>query len=176
MKQTKRLTLGLALILTSCSATKKTSGIPSQNNSRALTSLVLTSAPKNALDIADLRTSGTPGDTVTFTGQILGKNPAFTRGRAVMIMGDPKKLTSCNLHHGDGCRTPWDVCCDDQDVIKASILTVQVVDSAGKPIKTSLKGLAGMKELSEVTVAGKIAESSTQSNMLINATGIFVQP
>ena len=79
MKQTKRLALGLALILTSCSATKKTSGIPSQNNSRALTSLVLTSAPKNALDIADLRTSGTPGDTEKYLKEAIALDKTFDR-------------------------------------------------------------------------------------------------
>ena len=113
---------------------------------------------------------------MTFTGHVIGSDPVFMDGRAVMIMGDPKKLTSCNLRPGDECETPWDVCCDDHDVITASILTVQVVDDAGKPLKTGLKGLGGMKELSALTIIGKVADKSNESNMLINATGIFVQP
>ena len=52
---------------------------------------------------------------------------------------------------------------------------MQVVDDAGKPLKTGLKGLGGMKELSALTVTGKIAEGSNMENMLVNATGIFVQ-
>jgi len=176
MKPTKLIALGLTLALASCSEEKETSKADSSTDPGGLTSLVLTTAPEKPVDIADLRKSAKPGETVTFTGHILGSNPVFMDGRAVMIMGDPKKLTACSLNPGDECETPWDVCCDDPDVIKASIVTVQVVDDAGKPLKTGLKGLGGMKELSAVTVVGQVAESSNDSNMLVNATGLYVQP
>ncbi|MFT6179746.1 MAG: hypothetical protein ACJAQT_002437 [Akkermansiaceae bacterium] len=176
MKPTKLLALTLTLVLASCSDKKETSENPSQGDSGSLASLVLTAAPDNPIDIADLRKSGKPGATVTFTGNVIGSDSVFMDGRAVMIMGDPKKITSCNLRPGDECETPWDVCCDDHDVIKASILTVQVVDGDGKPLKTGLKGLGGLKELSAVTVTGKVAANSNESNMLVNATGIYVQP
>lgn len=176
MKLTKLLALGLTLALASCSEKKETTESTSNGDSGSLTSLVLKSAPEGALDIADLRKSGKPGDTVTFTGHVLGSDPVFMDGRAIMIMGDPKKITACNLHPDDECETPWDGCCDDPDVINASIITVQIVDEAGKPLKTGLKGLGGMKELSALTVTGEVAENSNESNMLVNATGIYVQP
>ena len=166
-------TIALSLLFASCSEKKETT----ENNKESgpLEELLLTSAPEKAIDIADLRKSALAGDTVTFTGNIIGSDPVFMDGRAIMIMGDPKKITSCNLIPGDECKTPWDVCCDDPDVIKASIVTVQVVDDAGKPLKTGLKGLGGMKELSALTVTGEVAEGSNKDNMLVNATGIFVQ-
>ena len=176
MKPTLLLALGLTLALASCSEEKAAADNTYSSESGGLASLVLSTAPADAIDIADLRKSGKPGDTVTFTGHVIGSDPVFMDGRAVMIMGDPKKLTSCNLRPGDECETPWDVYCDDHDVITASILTVQVVDDAGKPLKTGLKGLGGMKELSALTIIGKVADKSNESNMLINATGIFVQP
>jgi hypothetical protein len=176
MKPTKLIALGLTLALASCSEKKETSEANSNSDSGDLASLVLTTAPENATDIADLRKSGKPGETVTFTGHVLGSDPVFMDGRAIMIMGDPKKINACNLTPDDECETPWDACCDDPDTVKGAIVTVQVVDDAGKPLKTGLKGLGGMKELSAVTVTGQVADSSDESNMLINATGIYVQP
>lgn len=173
MKSTVIPTIALSFLFASCSEKKETA----ENNKESgpFEELLLTSAPEKALDIADLRKSAQAGDTVTFTGNVIGSDPVFMDGRAVMIMGDPKKITSCNLISGDECKTPWDVCCDDPDVIKSSVVTVQVVDDAGKPLKTGLKGLGGMKELSALTVTGEVAEGSTKDNMLVNATGIFVQ-
>jgi len=172
----KLLALGLSLTLASCSEKDESSDTSANGGSGDLAALVLTTAPEKPVDIADLRKSAKPGETVTFTGHILGSDNVFMEGRAVMIMGDPKKLTACNLNPGDECETPWDVCCDDPEVIKASIVTVQVVDDAGKPLKSGLKGLGGIKELSAVTVVGQVAASSDESNMLVNATGIYVQP
>lgn len=175
MKKTILLTLGLAFTLASCSEDKETSTTESNDNG-PLAEIVLSSAPDKPLDIAVLRKSGKPGETVTFTGEVIGSDPVFMDGRAIMIMGDPKKLTACNKKPGDECERPWDVCCDDPDVITASIVTVQVVDDAGKPVKAGLRGVGGVKELSTVTVTGEVAKGSNESNMLINATGIFVHP
>lgn len=175
MKPTKLLALGLALTLASCSDKKEITQQESPEKG-ATAQLVLATAPAKAVDIADMRKSAQPGDTVTFTGEVIGSKAVFMDGRAVMIMGDPKKLTSCDKNPDDQCSTPWDVCCDDPDVITASIVTVQVVDDSGKPVKSSLKEMVGVSELSTVTVNGSVAESSNESNMIVNATGIYVHP
>ena len=52
---------------------------------------------------------------------------------------------------------------------------MQAVDEAGKPLKEGFKGIGGMKELSSLVVTGEVAKGSTDSNMLVNATGIFVK-
>ena len=166
-------TIALTFLFASCS--EKEEAAENKKDAGPLEEILLTNAPEKAVDIADMRQSAKTGDTVTFTGTVIGSDPVFMDGRAVLIMGDPKKITACNLIPGDECETPWDVCCDDPDVIKASIVTVQVVDDAGKPLKTGLKGLGGMKELSALTVTGEVAKGSNDDNMLVNATGIFVQ-
>jgi len=140
-----------------------------------LTSLVLEAEPEAARSISLLRSSAKPGDQVTFSGDILGSADVFMDGRAVMIMGDPAKLTACNLIPGDECETPWDVCCDDPEVVTASIVTVQALDGSGTPVKEGFKGLAGIAELSTLVVTGEVAEGSSEKNMLVNASGIFVK-
>lgn len=173
---TLALAFGLALALTSCSNEEKKTTSTENATQQPLTGLVLETIPDKAIEIASLRTTAKPGDNVTFTGDVMGSHAVFMDGRAVMVMGDPKKITPCNLRPDDECPTPWDVCCDDPDAITASIVTVQVVDDSGKPIKSSLKGLNGLKELSTVTVTGEVSQTSSDTNMLVNASGIYVHP
>lgn len=169
------LALGSILTLASCSDEKDTSNPSKSAESTNLSALIITEEPTNAIDIADLRKSAKSGDQVTFSGDILGSEKVFIENRAVMILGDPKKLTACNLNPDDECETPWDVCCDDKEIKKASIVTVQAVDKDGKPLKEGFKGLSGMKELSSLVVTGTVADGSTDANMLVNAIGIFVK-
>ena len=179
MKKTILLTFGLAFTLISCSEKDKDTTDTSKQELKsdsAISKLLLKEEPKEAVGIAELRKTAKPGDTVTFTGAVIGSDSVFIKGRAIMVMGDPTKITSCDLHPGDNCQTPWDVCCDDPDVIKESILTVQVVDGSGRPLKADLTGVGGLKELSKATITGTVAKSSNESNMLINATGIYIQP
>ncbi len=167
-----------SMALISCSDKKdQASSDPAKNSEDIdLTKFILKEEPADAVDIFDLRTTATAGNSVTFKGKVIGANQVFIDGLAVMIMGDPKKLTSCDLRPGDDCKRPWDVCCDLPKDKKSSILTVQIVDSSGRPVKKGLKGLAGIKELNHLTITGIVDKSSTKDNMLINATGIFVQP
>jgi len=92
----------------------------------------------------------------------------------MLTIGDPAVLTSCNRMPGDSCATPWDACCDDPDLIKKAIATVQILDADGKLLPSGLKGLGGMKELSSVIIKGTVADGSTPDNLLITATGIHI--
>ncbi|BDS05154.1 hypothetical protein NT6N_01940 [Oceaniferula spumae] len=170
------LTVLSAVSLVSCGEKKTTTTDAPAPTDGELSSLVLKSAPDGAIAISDVRKSAKEGDKVTITGKVIGSHEPFVKGRAIMTLGDPKKLTSCDLMgEDDHCTTPWDVCCDDPDVIKASIVTVQVVDKDGQLLKEGLKGVGGLKELSQLVVTGVVADGSTADNMLINATGIYVQ-
>jgi len=167
--------LVLALGLASCSEKPEQANTPEVTESaKGLSSLLVAEAPADALSIAKLRTTAKVGDEVVFSGKIIGSANVFIEGRAIMVMGDPEKITSCDLHPGDSCTTPWDVCCDDHDVIKNSIVTVQVVDADGKPLKQGFRNVGGIKELASLVVSGKVAEGSNDANMLINATSLFV--
>ena len=167
--------LVLALGLASCSDKPEEAKAPEVTaTTTGLSSLLVTEAPADALSIAKLRTTATVGDEVVFSGKIIGSSTVFIEGRAIMVMGDPEKITSCDLRPEDSCTTPWDVCCDDFEVIKSSIVTVQVVDADGKPLKQGFRNVGGIKELTSLVVSGKVAEGSNESNMLINATSLFV--
>lgn len=140
----------------------------------SIESFIVSTAPTSAISITEARQSVEIGKEITLKGKVMGRMDPFVEGRALVTLGDSTKITSCDLRSGDGCPTPWDVCCDDHDVITASIATIQVTDSDGKPLKEGLKGVKGIKELSNLVVTGTIAEGSNADNFLVNATSIFV--
>lgn len=176
MKLKSILACGLFVGLVSCSEKPAdvTQGDSASEVKSELQSLLLDSAPEGAISINALRSSVKVGDSVAFSGKLLGGDPVLVDQRAIMTIGDPAKLTSCDLREDDHCSTPWDVCCDETDDIKNNIVTVQAVDADGRPIKEGFRGLGGMKELSEVIVLGTVAEGSNEENVLINLSGIYI--
>lgn len=180
MKQTtsKRMILSLGTLavvaLTSCGDRNSAEDTNAPDKDSALSAVFLQDAPTGATSISEARKDPTPGRTVTISGEIMGAMDPIVEGRALVVIGDPTTLTPCNRNPGDTCETPWDVCCDDPEVIKASIATIQVVDADGRPLKEGLRGLEGLKELSYLTVTGTVAEGSNADNFLVNATGIHV--
>ena len=177
MKPTILLLALLALV--SCkedSTAPSSSGTPptAPDATTKLDDILLPTAPATPVSITEARKDPTPGREVTLSGDIIGRADVFVPNRAMLILGDPDAITSCNRLHGDTCATPWDVCCDDPDVVKASIATIQVLDANGAPRKSGLKGLGGMKELSQLVVQGTIAEGSGPDNLIVNASGIHI--
>jgi hypothetical protein len=83
---------------------------------------------------------------------------------------DPK-LQLCT----DGCKTPWDFCCDSQEEIAANAATIQVVDAEGKVIRTAINGHKGIKPGAEVVVAGTVAKRDTPAVLVVNAEKIWVK-
>lgn len=178
MKQTTLLLTAISIFaFVSCEEKKAATTDDAAAQSKGpLSELVLKSAPDGAKAISEVRKTAKEGDQIVISGKVMGRKDPFVDGRAILILGDPNKITSCDLIEGDACRSPWDVCCDDPDVIKASTVTIQVMDDQGKLVKQGLKGLAGIKELSKLVVTGTVADGSNADNLLINATGIYVQP
>jgi hypothetical protein len=177
MKLTSILACGLIFGLVSCSE-KPTEQTPetTQQEASGLQNLLLDTAPEGAVTINALRTSAKVGDSVAFSGKLIGGDPVLIDSRAIMTLGDPAKLTSCDLMgEDDHCQTPWDVCCDDSDDIKQNIVTVQAVDADGRPLKEGFRGLGGIEELSQVVVLGTVAEGSSDENMIVNLSGVYVQ-
>lgn len=165
------LLLALPLFLSSC---QKEGSSVEQIEANPLQQFLLAEAPANALSVADAFNDTTPGTEVIVTGEVMGRIEPFIENRAMLVIGDPTQITPCNRNHDDECPTPWDVCCDDPEVIKKSIATIQILDAEGRPLKEGLKGLGGMQELTTLTVVGAIAEGSNEDNLLINASGIHV--
>lgn len=167
----------LAFSLIACSEKPSTeiSAKSATATEASISSVIVSEKPAEAVSITELRGSAKTGDTVTFTGKLIGHTTVLVEGHAIMVLGDPMKLTSCDMKPGSTCETPWDVCCDGHDVIKQNIVTVQVVDADGRPLKEGLRGVGGIKELSQVVIQGTVAAGSNEDNMLVNATGIFVE-
>lgn len=173
---TLTLTVCSALALISCGEKKTTETGDTDTGSATLESIIVKTEPADAKSITEVRKAVEVGKEVTLAGKIMGRKDPFVEGRALLMLGDPAVITSCDLRPGDACVTPWDVCCDDNEDITAATATIQVVDADGRPLKQGLKGVNGIKELSNLVITGTIAEGSNANNLLINATAIYVKP
>lgn len=118
--------------------------------------------------------SAKPGDEVVLTGLIMGVHHPFVEGRGVFVLGDEGTLVPCDEKGDDHCSTPWDNCCDPSEVKKAGTATIQVLGEDGKPIRTGLKSINGLAELSRVTVEGTVAANSSSEAFIVNASAIHV--
>lgn len=128
------------------------------------------------VSIPDIRRTAQPGDTIVVEGKIMGVMTPFMENRAVFVLGDTGTLTSCDERPGDGCKTPWDVCCDPPEAIRAGIATVQIADAGGVVVRAGLKGARGLRELSRVRVQGIVSAGSTPESLVVNARAISILP
>ena len=119
-------------------------------------------------------TDAKPGDEIVIHGLIMGREKVFVDGRASFLLGDREKLTPCNAVPGDECDTPWDACCDSKEAKRGNIASIQITDSEGRVLTGGLKGVKGLKELSNVTVSGTVDQNSTPENLVVNAKAIHV--
>lgn len=136
-------------------------------------SVFVAAAPADAKDVKAAKSTLKKGDKVTLVGRIGGSAKPFVAERAIFTLAD-KAMKACNENPDDKCKTPWDFCCDPRDVITANTVTIQVVDADGKPFKTGLDGVKGLKPLATVTVTGTVS-SAEGGNVVINASGMHVK-
>jgi hypothetical protein len=145
--------------------------------STTLQQTFVSTAPEGeAQPIPLARTTAKPGESIVLEGKIMGVMHPFVEGRAVFVLGDDATISSCDENPEDGCETPWDACCDPDEVLKAGVATIQVLDVEGKVLKEDIKGVNGLKELSKVRIAGTLAEQSNADAMIVNATAIYLLP
>ena len=126
--------------------------------------------PEGAVAVGDARQSVEDEQMITLVGTIGGSSEPFVDGIAAFTIVDPK-VPYCAPD--EGCPTPWDYCCT-QDQVKDNIATVKVVDDGGNPVVEDARGLLGVKELSTVVVKGK-AKRDEQGNLTIAASKVFVR-
>lgn len=137
------------------------------------TSVLLDEKPSGAIAVSDARGSA-PGDEITVEGVIGGVLHPFTEGFAAFVIGDDA-LVYCNEMEDDHCATPWDACCEDPELRKSSIASVEILDSEGLPIEISAQSMLALKELDKVVVTGTVSENSTPENLIIAVRGIYKQ-
>lgn len=167
--------LGLiaSLYLTSCTDSGQPSG-PLAPSSNALAN-VFTTIQETPVTILKARESAKPGENIILQGIVMGSASPFVEGRAIFVLGDPDKLTPCNQNPDDPCKTPWDVCCETPEDIKASTVTVQVVDAEGKVLRESIRNVNGLQPLSKVVVSGIATDTSNADMLILNANAIEVK-
>lgn len=126
--------------------------------------------PAGAVDVGQARKSAVDQEDVVLVGRIGGSASPFVQGLAAFTIVD-LAVPHCTAE--EGCPTPWDYCCE-QDQVKKSIATVKIVDAAGQPLARDARELLGVKELSTVVVRGK-AQRDAQGNLSVLASQVFVK-
>lgn len=165
-----------AFALSACKEATTSSNAEAVAPDAALEKYFSEEAIADAKSISEVRSTVKPGDEISLSGRVMGREKVFVEGRAAFILGDPKTLTPCNeMEEPDHCPTPWDVCCGDKEVIRDGIASIQIVGENGRVLAADLKGVNGLKELSTLTVSGIVDKASTPDNLVVNVTKIRIE-
>jgi hypothetical protein len=135
--------------------------------------LFLDKAPDGIQDLAAAKKSAKVGDEIVISGRVAGQKEPLAANRAIVTLLD-NAIHTCEKSPMDKCPTPWDACCEPTDVLLANTATIQVVDAAGRPLKTGLRGVNGIEPLKELVVVGKV-KGQEANTLVIDATGIYVK-
>ena len=171
------LSIAIVVSLSSCQPGEKsasTAKSPQGEPSAPLLAVFTQEKPAAAITVAEAVATAKPDTELVVHAKLLGAENIFVNNRSAFMIGDPKLLTSCDNKPGDNCATPWDACCDSSEIKRLATATVQVVDAKGAVLRENIRDVAGLKELSEVVVAGKVAPSSGNGVLIINAKAIYV--
>ncbi len=171
MKKAAFVGLGLCVLSLGCTPSETVSdGSGSASDSGGIRYLA-TTEPENAIPVGTARENVVDGQEVSLVGVIGGSSEPFVDGLAAFTIVDPK-VPYCAPE--EGCPTPWDYCCT-QDQVKDNVATVKLVDPSGAPVAKSARELLGVKELATVVVSG-IAKRDDEGNLSIAADKVFVRP
>lgn len=160
--------LGVSLLAVGCS--------PSENGTTESKSAVVDSQyaaksePAGALPVGEARESVEDGQEVVLVGVVGGSSKPFIEGLAAFTVVDPN-VPYCAAE--EGCPTPWDYCCT-QDQVKDNVATIKIVDGSGNAVTQDARELVNLKELSTVVVTGK-ASRDDQGNLTVAANQVFVR-
>ncbi len=161
----------LLLLLSACAPSEAPP--TAAQNSAFIAERFLRERPEGAIPVRQVRDGLKPGDPATLSGVIGGTLEPFVDGYAAFILAD-STLLFCNEMPDDHCDTPWDACCEDPEKLKANRVSVQFVDADNQVLNEGLKGIGGLKELSEVIVTGTLAMDSTPGNRIFLAQKLYL--
>ncbi|WP_254511479.1 hypothetical protein [Anatilimnocola floriformis] len=131
---------------------------------------ILSAEPAGVKGVKQLKVDSKDGEEVVAEGRIGGDTNPWIEGQAAFLFVD-KSLSPCDAK--EGCPTPWDYCCDT-DQLPACKALVKFVDASGKPVATDARKLLGVKEMQTIVVRGT-AKRDEAGNLTVLANGIFVR-
>lgn len=135
------------------------------------TPFLLASEPADVVPVSEARQSTETDQEVTLVGCIGGSREPFVEGVAAFTIVDTS-VPYCADE--EGCPTPWDYCCT-QDQVKGNIATIKIVDESGSPVAADARDLLGVSELSQVVVKGTAIRDDS-GNLTVAATRVFIRP
>ena len=175
MKNIAIISTILAVSLSACKESQSTSTAEITTPDQALQKYFTEDEIPAGESISVIRGKAKPGDEISLNGLVMGREKVFVDGRASFVLGDPTTITPCNkMGEDDHCATPWDACCDSKEALRNGIASIQIVGEDGRVLTGNIKGTQGLKELSSVTVKGKVAPQSSPDAFIVNATEIHV--
>ncbi len=130
--------------------------------------------PAGAKPVAAVKASAKQGEDVVLVGRVGGERKVFSDTRASFLIVDPS-LKACGEHGvDDGCKYPWDFCCEDKAAIIAGAATIEFRDG-DRVLASSARGFHGLDHLKTVVVRGR-AERDSAGNLTVVASAIHVRP
>lgn len=170
MVKSQFLAAALALVCVGCSNSTTTAPPSAATSPASGQKYVATAEPAGAVGVGAARESAKTDEEVVLIGRIGGSEKPFVDGVAAFTIVDPK-VPHCAAD--EGCETPWDYCCKQNDV-KDNIATVKIVEGGSKTVATDAKKLLGVKELNVIVVKGK-AKRDDAGNLTVLADQVFVK-
>ena len=171
MKLLNGMSLCVLTLIVGCSTSETSESALSSQPSADGARFVTTTEPADAISVGEARKSAQDDQEVTLIGRIGGSSEPFVDGLVAFTIVD-LQVPHCSAD--EGCPTPWDYCCT-QDQVKENIATVKFVDASGNPLPGNAREVLGVKELSTIVVQGK-ATRDEQGNLTVAATKVFVRP
>jgi len=136
----------------------------------------VSAAPDGAKDVGEVKASAKEGDEIVIRGRVGGSKSPFVPNRAAFTLaGFSDKITACSDRPDDGCKTPWDYCCDAPADIIANSATVQVVGADGHALAGTFRGVHDIDHLTTLVIKGTVGPRPDPKVFVVNATEIFVE-
>ncbi len=167
MMRTKNLHL-LALLagLAACSNDEGAEGAAAPAAaSAAVQALVLGSDPGEAVGVVAAKQAGASGRVV-----VEGRVHDITKGFAMLKLMDTSMEYCGQVDADDGCKTPWDYCCDAKAARVAHSLLVEFRGASGRPLTTPT--MPGTRLCDLVKVTGELVVDD-HGNPVLVADGLF---
>lgn len=165
------LAAALGGICVGCNQSVSTPKPAASSGNRPSSDKLIAERPANAQPVGDVRESAEDGAEVTILGRIGGGSNPWVNGRAAFTIIDPK-VPPC--HPSEGCPTPWDYCCQT-DQLPANRALIKFVTASGETVEEDARQMLGVKELQTVVVKGK-AKRDDAGNLTVVADRIYVAP